>query len=212
MFPAEMKYAGYDGIVILGKAERPVYLSIHDEAVEIKDADDLWGLDTFETQQVLMADEPGASMLVIGPAGENLSRIAVILSETEFAAGQGGFGAVMGSKNLKAIAVSGTGVVTVANPNMLLELTRAITEENDKVNMRLDFRTPYMAPQETKDIFAKRYFKNPSGCYGCPQQCHSIHYVPGIGLCGASCVNWLPDLASTPKRSGKQMYLASGWA
>jgi aldehyde:ferredoxin oxidoreductase len=192
MFPAEMKHAGYDGIVILGKADKPVYLSIHDEDVEIKDANDLWGVDTFETQKVLMANEPEASILVIGPAGENLSRIAVILNETKFAAGQGGFGAVMGSKNLKAIAVKGTCGVTVAKPDRVLELARTIIEENKKIySLRLMFRTPYTAPQETKDIFAARYFKKHYGCYGCPLQCHSIHDIPGIGLSGVSCANWM---------------------
>jgi aldehyde:ferredoxin oxidoreductase len=202
MFPAEMKHAGYDGIVVLGKAENPVYLSIHDEDVEIKDANDLWGVETFEAQRVLMTDEPEASVLVIGPAGENLSRIAVILNETKFAAGQGGFGAVMGSKNLKAIAVRGTGVVAVARPDKVLELTRAVMEENKKMHwLRLMFRTPYTAPQETKDVFARRYFKKHYGCYGCPLQCHSIHDVPGIGLSGVSCGNWLwaPTFSVDPK-------------
>jgi aldehyde:ferredoxin oxidoreductase len=192
MFPAEMKHAGYDGIVILGRAEKPVCLSIHDEDVEIRDANGLWGVETFEAQRVLMTDEPEASILVIGPAGENLSRIAVILNETKFAAGQGGFGGVMGSKNLKAIVVRGTGVVGVAKPDKVLELTKTITEENKKMHwLRLMFQTPYTAPQETKDVFARRYFKKHYGCYGCPLQCHSIHDVPGIGLNGVSCANWL---------------------
>jgi len=202
MFPAEMKYAGYDSIVILGKAEKPVYLSIHDEDVEIKDANDLWGVETFEAQKALMTNEPEASILVIGPAGENLSRIAVILNETKFAAGQGGFGGVMGSKNLKAIAVRGTGVVAVAKPDKVLELTRTIIEEHKKILwLRSMFRTPYTAPQETKDIFAARYFKKHYGCYGCPLQCHSIHYIPGIGLSGVSCANWLwaPIFSIDPK-------------
>jgi aldehyde:ferredoxin oxidoreductase len=202
MFPAEMKYAGYDSIVILGRAQRPVYLSILDEDVEIKDAADLWGLETFEAQKVLIADEPEASLLVIGPAGENLSRMAVILNETKFAAGQGGFGAVMGSKNLKAIAIRGTRAIAIAKPDKALELTRIIREENEKINwLRLMFKTPYTAPQETRDIFAKKYFKKHYGCYGCPLQCHSIHYIPGIGLCGASCANWLwaPTFSVDPK-------------
>jgi len=202
MFPAEMKYAGYDSIVILGKAEKAVYLSIHDENVEIKDATDLWGVDTFEAQKVLANGEPEASILVIGPAGENLSRIAVILNETKFAVGQGGFGGVMGSKNLKAIAVRGSGVVAVAKPDKVMELTKPIIEENKKMNwLRLMFRTPYTAPQETKDLFARKYFKKHYGCYGCPLQCHSIHYIPGIGLSGVSCGNWLwaPKFSIDPK-------------
>jgi aldehyde:ferredoxin oxidoreductase len=202
MFPAEMKHAGYDSILILGKADRPVYLSIHDEDVEIKEANDVWGVDTFEAQKVLMSDEPEASILVIGPAGENLSRVAVILNEIKFAAGQGGFGGVMGSKNLKAIAARGTGVVAVATPNKVMELTKAIVEENKKVNwLRLMFRTPYTAPQETRDVFDRKYFKKHYGCYGCPLQCHSIHNIPRLGLCGASCANWLwaPIFSTDPK-------------
>jgi len=203
VFPAKMKYAGYDSIVISGKADGPVYLSIHDGAVEIKAANDLWGVDTFETQKVLMNDEPEASVLAIGPAGENLSRVAVILSETKFAAGQGGFGAVMGSKNLKAIAVRGTGVVEVAKPDRVMELARIIMEENEKLIPRLRsiFRVPYTAPQETRDVFARKYFKKHYGCYGCPQQCHSIHHIPGIGLSGVSCADWLwaPTFSIDPK-------------
>jgi aldehyde:ferredoxin oxidoreductase len=202
MFPAEMKHAGYDGIVVLGKAEKPVWLSIHDQDVEIKDANGIWGVDTFEAQRALLTDEPEASILVIGPAGENLSRIAVILNETKFAAGQGGFGGVMGSKNLKAIVIRGTGAVAVAKPDKVLELTRTIVEETKKVNwVRLGFRTPYTAPQETKDIFARRYFKKHYGCYGCPLQCHSVHDIPGIGLSGVSCANWLwaPKFSVDPK-------------
>jgi aldehyde:ferredoxin oxidoreductase len=210
-----MKHAGYDGIVILGKAEKPVCLSIHDEDVEIRDANGLWGVETFEAQRVLTTDEPEASILVIGPAGENLSRIAVILNETKFAAGQGGFGGVMGSKNLKAIVVRGTGGVGVAKPDMVLELAKRVTEENKKMHwLRLMFRTPYTAPQETKDVFAQRYFKKHYGCYGCPLQCHSIQDVPGIGLSGVSCANWLwaPKLVLMPKRSGKQMCSARSLA
>jgi aldehyde:ferredoxin oxidoreductase len=186
MFPAKMKYAGCDSLVILGKADRPVYLSIHDQNAEIKDAGDLWGVDTFETQKVLMDDAPEASVLTIGPAGENLSRTAVVLNETKFAAGQGGFGAVMGSKNLKAISAEGTGSLTVARPDKVMELSRTIVEENKKMNwLRLMFRTPYTAPQEVREVFARKYFRRHCGCYGCPLQCHSVHYIPGIGLSGA---------------------------
>ena len=151
-FPAEMKYAGYDTIVILGKSEDPVYLSIRDEDVEIKSADDVWGVETFEAQQALLTNEPGASILVIGPAGENLSRIAVILSETKFAAGQGGFGAVMGSKNLKAIAIRGTGTLAVANPHDVMPLMRMVMEENKKIGIGQMFRRPYMAPEEIHQL------------------------------------------------------------
>ena len=197
MFPAEMKYAGYDSIIITGKTEKPAYLSIVDDEVKVKDASELWGMDTFETQQQLMTYEPGSSNLVIGPAGENLSRIAVILNETECAAGQGGFGAVMGSKNLKAISVKGTGGINVADPNSLMDLIKLIVEENKKSKTAVNFRVPLWAPQNIQDIFLDRYYKKQYGCYGCPQQCHSIHEIKGIGCGGHSCANGLWWVYST---------------
>jgi aldehyde:ferredoxin oxidoreductase len=202
-FTSELKLAGYDALVILGKSESPAYLAIRDGDVEIKNAEDLWGVDTFEAQQVLSSDEVGASMLVIGPAGENLSRIAVIMSETNSAAGQGGFGAVMGSKNLKAIAARGTGAVHVARPRDVMQLTSTITEENNgnAGQMGRIFRTPYGAPEEIQEIFARRYYVKQHGCYGCPQQCHSVNYIPGIGLGGGKCAGWgwAPLFSNAPR-------------
>jgi aldehyde:ferredoxin oxidoreductase len=190
-FASELKFAGYDAIVILGKSEKPVYLSIRDDEVLIQNAHHVWGMETFETQQALSGNEEEASLLVIGPAGENLCRIAIILNETNFAAGQGGFGAVMGSKNLKAIAVRGTGAVNVAKPNESLQLIRKIIEESKKVEEWVGiFRGPYTASKETQQIFARNYYVKQSGCYGCPLQCVSIHCVPEIGLSGAKCANW----------------------
>jgi aldehyde:ferredoxin oxidoreductase len=189
MFPAEMKYAGYDSIIITGKVQKPVYLSIVDDEVKVKDAQGLWGMDTFEAQEKLMIDEPGFSNLVIGPAGENLSRMAIILNETECAAGQGGFGAVMGSKNLKAISVKGTGGINIAEPNSLMELIKLIVEESNNYWVASGFRPPFAGPPEIQEIFADRYYRKQYGCYGCPHQCHSIHEVTGIGRGGVSCIN-----------------------
>jgi len=119
----ELKYAGFDGIVVQGRAEKPVYLWVNDGNAEILSAKDIWGLGTYATARTLR-DIHGDKTRVIscGPAGENLSRIAIIQTETENAAGQGGFGGVMGSKNLKAIAVRGTGGVKIANPEEFLEI------------------------------------------------------------------------------------------
>lgn len=122
-----LKYAGYDGLIVQGKAEEPVYLWIDDGHTEIRGAEDLWGLDTFETQQRLIERHGrGTEVMCIGPAGEHLVRIAVIQSGLENAAGQGGFGAVMGSKNLKAIAVRGTDGVRVADADTFLQECRSI--------------------------------------------------------------------------------------
>jgi aldehyde:ferredoxin oxidoreductase len=168
-FPSELKYAGYDGIVIVGQAARPVYLSIQDEDVEIRDADDVWGTDTFETQQVLMARHPEASVLAIGPAGENLSRIAVILNETASCAGQGGYGAVMGSKKLKAVVVRGTGTVKVADPDRLLAL---LNERNRLGEWEAGPHQTWgrypLTGDPIRSTMENRYLKKFSGCYGCP--------------------------------------------
>lgn len=110
-----LKHGGFDGMVITGRADRPVFLRIEQGLCTIEDAGSIWGLGIYETQKRLM-NGPGWRVLAIGPAGENLCRIAIIATETESASGQGGFGAVMGSKNLKAIAVRGTLPIPVAEP------------------------------------------------------------------------------------------------
>ena len=115
--PAEIRKAGYDNIVIQGKSDKPVYVYIDDEKVEIRDGSRLWGKDTQETQRMLK-EELGdwAKIACIGPAGENLVSFSCVVTGKGSAAGRGGFGAVMGSKNLKAIAVRGTGQIKIAKP------------------------------------------------------------------------------------------------
>ena len=126
-FGGELKRAGYDGIVVTGASETPVRLRIRDDEVSILPADDLWGLDTMETLEALVAAEGrGVRSLVIGPAGERLSRIATIHTASSSACGQGGFGAVMGSKNLKAISVAGSGRVSLARPETITSIARTL--------------------------------------------------------------------------------------
>ncbi len=103
----ELKFAGYDGIIVESKAKNPVYITIFNEAVQLLDADLLWGLTTFETERILKEKYPGAKVLSIGQAGEKQALIASVIADTR-TAGRGGAGAVMGSKNLKAIAVKGS--------------------------------------------------------------------------------------------------------
>lgn len=104
---ARLKYAGYDALIVEGKADHPVYLEIHDDKTIIHDARDLWGMTSDEVGEKLK-EKHGvkASVLNIGPAGENLSLIAAIMNEADRAAGRSGVGAVMGSKNLKAVVVT----------------------------------------------------------------------------------------------------------
>lgn len=108
-FGAELKHAGYDGIVIEGTAERPTYLWIKDGVAELRDASPFWGMGTLETEEAVKAEvgEKLARIASIGPAGERMVRFACIVNDLRHAAGRGGMGAVMGSKKLKAIAVRG---------------------------------------------------------------------------------------------------------
>jgi aldehyde:ferredoxin oxidoreductase len=121
---AELKRAGYDVIIIEGKAEKPVYLWIKDGEASIKDASRLWGKNTKETQQGIH-DELGDNKIrvaMIGPAGEKLVLYACIMHGLFDAAGRGGLGAVMGSKNLKAIAVRGNKLPNIGSPDRVKEL------------------------------------------------------------------------------------------
>jgi aldehyde:ferredoxin oxidoreductase len=114
-FGAELKFAGYDTVAFTGKAEKPVYLLIDNDKVEIKDASSLWGMNTRETTEAIKeAEGHDIKVCCIGQSGEKLSSLACIFSDDCFA-GRGGAGAVMGSKNLKAVAVRGAGKVEIAD-------------------------------------------------------------------------------------------------
>ena len=121
----EVKFAGYDGVIIEGQAKAPVYIWIDDDKVQVKDATHLWGKDPFKTQEILRKEigDEEIHIATIGLAGEQKAPYAMILCDIR-AAGRGGMGAVMGSKNLKAIVVRGTGGVTV--PNVLKVYNTAI--------------------------------------------------------------------------------------
>ena len=132
-FGGELKRAGYDGVVVTGASAAPVHIRIRDDEVSILPADDLWGLDTMDALEALSSGEgKGVRSLVIGPAGERLSRIATIHTASSSACGQGGFGAVMGSKNLKAISVIGSGRVSLARPGTITSIARAIARTLDE--------------------------------------------------------------------------------
>ena len=138
-FGPMLKYAGWDGIVIEGKADKPVWIDIRNEDVKIKGAKHLWGLDTWKTQEEIWREVSGRgfgnwvelssesrttqrpAVLTIGPAGENLGRIACLIHDAGNASGQGGFGGIWGAKNLKAISVIGTGSIQVVDPKGLME-------------------------------------------------------------------------------------------
>jgi len=152
-FPIELKCAGWDGIIISGRAEEPIYLLIDNEDVQIKNAKHMWQKDGKTTLRILIKEvreelgkryakhgvlkEPG--ILYNGPAGDNCVRVAAVLQKWSHAAGYGGYGAVMGSKNLKAIVAKGTGPLpAVAYPEKLEKLLEkyenvVLSEERDRV-------------------------------------------------------------------------------
>jgi len=115
---AQLKFAGYDVVILEGKAAHPVYIVIRDSFVEIRDATHVWGKDVFTAMDTIKQEigDLSAKTLTIGPAGENLSLMAVLVDDFHHAAGRNGVGAVMGSKNVKALMVRGTRRVGVADP------------------------------------------------------------------------------------------------
>jgi aldehyde:ferredoxin oxidoreductase len=129
-FGAELKRAGYDAVIFTGKAEKPVYFWIDDESAQILDASQIWGKSPGETEDAIKNEIGDYYVRVasIGLAGENLSKISSIFNEKTRAAGRTGLGAVMGSKNLKAIAVRGTRDIAVAKPDEFIAMVKEFHE------------------------------------------------------------------------------------
>jgi len=187
-FGPYLKRAGYDGVVLTGRAERPSYVWIHDGKAQILDASELWGKGVKRVRDLLRQKHgPKTRFVSTGVAGENLCRAATLMTDHEGAA-TGGFGAVMGSKNLKAVAVLGTGNPTVARPEELKELNRYTINLSQRGTLRM--------PVPKQQI---RYVKTAS-CYQCGldcfrglyrtasgreavRKCHSlVFYMPYVGL------------------------------
>jgi aldehyde:ferredoxin oxidoreductase len=126
----EIRHAGYDNIIIQGKADKPVYLYLHDDIVEFRDAGNVWGKKIIETQQLIKKEigNPDAAVACIGPAGENMVSFACVRSGIQATAGRGGAGAIMGSKNLKAIAVRGKHGIEIAKMTEFLESARETSQ------------------------------------------------------------------------------------
>jgi len=145
-FGFELKHAGYDTIVVQGKANTPVYLLIKDDHCEIKDASHLWNKTTWETLDTIRQEQGdnGIHIISIGPAGENLVRGACIIQDRGRALGRCGLGSVMGSKNLKAIAVKGTGAIEVADPERFMravDSARELFESSNTAKLNRQFGT-----------------------------------------------------------------------
>jgi len=208
---AELKFAGYDLIIVEDQADSPVYISIKDDNVEIKDASHLWGKVTTEVSS-LLKEELGekTKILNIGPAGEKLSKIAAIMNDVDRAAGRSGVGAVMGSKNLKAIAVSGTGKVAIHNPDLLKQVVSRVNKqirENGVTGAGLptygtavlvniinengafpvnNFQSSQFDKAEdiSGETLAEKYLVKKVGCYGCPIACGRLCKVDDKEVAG----------------------------
>lgn len=125
LFGAEMKHSGFDGILVIGRAENPVFIQVVEGGCEIKDASYLWGKDTYETAEAIKSDLSDKMIRVacIGPAGERLVRMSSVVTDEGRVCGRAGVGAVMGSKNLKAVAVRGHLQIPLAEPDRVKELS-----------------------------------------------------------------------------------------
>ncbi len=205
---AELKFAGYDGIIIEGKSAKPVYLTIRDEKVELLDATAYWGKLVGEATDELVeaSGDAKSKVLAIGPAGEKLSPIAAIMNDKSRAAGRSGVGAVMGSKNLKAIVTRGTGKVVPADVAKTKEVVKRLIgaiRENPVTGTGLptygtavlvnvinesgvyptnNFQAAYMptADKASGEVLAEKYLVGKEVCYRCPIACGRLTEVDGV--------------------------------
>ena len=192
-FATELKYAGYDGFIIEGKSEEHVFIKIEDDKIEILPADDLWGLRVHQAQAAL-EEKFGHEFksMVIGPAGENLVRIASITTSNDCAFAKGGFGAVWGSKGLKAITVHGTGMIAPADIEKLKYL-------------RMNMNHPGMKPSPILHLdaigvpgaeFPVKYDRGNVACSpGCNQHCNAL-LMNGRSAFGEEKVNHIEKCVS----------------
>ena len=200
-FATFLKWAGYDQIVITGRAGSPRYLWIDDGNVELRDARDLWGKTTWETDDILHRRHgERISVACIGQAGEHLVRFASTMVD-KYASAARGSGAVWGSKNLKSIAVRGTGRVKLARPEEFRQLAREDREFFSKDRLQREviavygthigmmywhpgyrYFQKYLAADEIPDDLApeawKKYEIGRTGCFGCPVRCRDVYRIP----------------------------------
>ena len=193
---AMLKYAGYDALAVQGKADKPVYIYIHDGKVEIKDASHLRGQSTFDASDSLKAElGNGVSVLTIGPAAENQVPFSTVLAEGG-ASGSGGLGAVMGSKNLKAIVVAGDKRPAAAHPDKVRQMVELIRAMRPKMDIPSMWGVPGLTRRHA--------------CYGCGIGCSRELYDAEKGrsykaLCQASSVYMAQVMKYTGKNDGSHL-------
>ncbi|MBI2831246.1 MAG: aldehyde ferredoxin oxidoreductase family protein [Chloroflexi bacterium] len=213
-FSPELKFAGYDHIVFTGKAPQPVYLWIDDDRVEIRDARHLWGKMSADTDR-LIKEEIGDSRIqtsCIGPAGEKLIKFASVTVGKDGACGKCGLGAVMGSKNLKAVAVRGTGGVRVPDPAAFSALARNLRQavmQEPRYSSLSTYGTPYLYTNRHKvgglalrdgqesgsfpgfekisdEALHRDYVVKKKACFGCNVHCRSFFEIKDGPYAGVS--------------------------
>jgi aldehyde:ferredoxin oxidoreductase len=215
-FSPELKFAGYDHIVFQGKSRRPVYLWISDQQVEIRDASHIWGKTTWETDDLIKEEigDKHFQIACIGPAGENLVNSACIIANRGRAVGRCGLGAIMGSKNLKAVAVRGSGSIEVAHPNRFMEevdnaleklrlsaranalrtfgtYARAVGLNEASLspvrNFQTDFWDPYKVEKTLPDLYKRDYEVRRQGYLACPLYCSHLYRIENGPYAGLVC-------------------------
>ncbi|MGQ9596012.1 MAG: aldehyde ferredoxin oxidoreductase family protein [Thermoproteota archaeon] len=201
LFASEFKSAGWDGIIFAGRSEKPVYLMVDDENIELRSASHLWGETTWDTEELVKEELGDESFTVasIGPAGERMVKLANITNERNRQVGRCGMGAVMGSKNLKAVALRGTKDVEVANPDGLFKFIVDLNERcqgsatekyrlygtpaNVLVHNKLGCLPSYnfqrgtfeYAEEVSGETMLKTYVKKIVACAGCPIACDHVN-------------------------------------
>jgi len=231
----ELKWAGFDAVVVYGRASKPVYIWIHDGETEIRDASNLWGKDPFTTQEMLWeVHGKEARAVTIGKAGEMKSRLGIIITDSGDASGQGGYGGVMGSKNLKAIVVRGTGSIKVARPKELMEAVYYVrslfsspskpgspfepSEPGFKYNIwgGLDRGQLTGAPGELWALCSdpkSGYERLPDACFACPIGCRSRVRGPDITSGVAQCTQsnmYIESIMKYPEKGYSKLTWEAG--
>jgi aldehyde:ferredoxin oxidoreductase len=200
----ELKYAGYDLLVIEGKSEKPVYIYIEDSNLEIRDAGDLWGLATDELSGTIrkVHQDPDIQIAAVGPAGERLVRYASVIINNARAAGRTGMGAVLGSKRVKGIAIRGHGSVEVHDHEAFLKLAKAAharVRTNPQAQQMGKYGTWVLTAVKQEigelptfnhetgvfdgwerlsgDYIRPRYTVTDRACFGCSLGCKKVNYV-----------------------------------
>ncbi len=208
-FGAELKMSGWDMLIIEGKSEKPVYIKIVDDSIEIKDASHVWGKKVSETEKILTeeAGDRRVQIASIGPAGENLVKFSAIMNNGHRAAARGGVGAVMGSKKLKAIVVRGHNRVEVIDRSRFISVVKEKTEILKKdpvagsglpsfgtavlvniINQNGLYPTRNFhegqfeyAEEQSGEAMTKKYLKRNKPCFACPIGCGRVNVMSTVG-------------------------------